>query len=300
MWADSITTEEVEQTLRAADQLSGVPWAGPLLGRTKPILDRLRLGLANRESYRSNPLKPPEMSLLFEVRFARALSDSKITAEYEHGAGVGNTTIDFRVNLDPPWLVELVSLHESEAFRKATGRASPLEGVVVEGFVLSTNAEDPRQSEEGEMLKAQERIGNKVFEQGRGPIKFPAPNGAIHMLMVDARGYLGTGHGDNTDWRQIAYGPRGVIREEQHFIKFWTNPKTRQREPIMGLFEPGCPLPASRIAQERLHIIGFISEGSYEAGEIKEQTFYCYNPALFGEEQDARTALSHWPLWRTA
>jgi len=58
---------------------------------------------------------------------------------------------------------------------------------------LRTNAEDRTQSEEGETIKAQERIGEKVFERKKGPIKFPEPAGSIHMLMVDARGYMGDG-----------------------------------------------------------------------------------------------------------
>lgn len=290
MWADTLTLGEVEGTLAAAVDLTAVTWAVPLLSRTKPILDRLRRGLEEREAYSANPLQPSEMSFLFEVRFARALAAANVTAEYEYAAGVGNTTVDFRVNLDPPWLVELVSLHESDAFKKAAWKSGAFEG-----FGLSSNAENPRQSEEGETLKAQDRIGNKVFEHGRGPVKFPAPNGAIHMLMVDARGYMGAGHGDKADWYQTAYGPHGL---EQHLIKFWTNPKTGQRQPIMGLFEVGCPLPASRIVQERLHVIGFICERDFAAGEIKEQTFYCCNPALFKNEQAARAAMSSWPLRR--
>ena len=38
MWADSLTTEEVDATLEAARQLRDVLWAAPLLDGTKPIL----------------------------------------------------------------------------------------------------------------------------------------------------------------------------------------------------------------------------------------------------------------------
>src|SRR5271156_5183092 len=98
MWADSLKTEEVQGTLSAADQLTGIEWAGPLLGHTKPIVDRLRAGVADREAYRRNPLQPSDMSFLFELRFARALADVGLSARYEHGAGVGNSTVDFRVD----------------------------------------------------------------------------------------------------------------------------------------------------------------------------------------------------------
>jgi hypothetical protein len=93
MWADSLTEAEVEGTLYAADQLVSVNWAVSLLDRTKPILDRLRIGKDNKELYRENPLKPSEMSFLFEIRFAYSLAMEGVTAEYEHRTGVGDTTV---------------------------------------------------------------------------------------------------------------------------------------------------------------------------------------------------------------
>ena len=161
MWADSLTTEEVDATLEAARQLRDVLWAAPLLDGTKPILDRLRAGVSDREAYRANPLRPSEMSFLFEIRFARALATAGVAAEYEHGAGVGKSSVDFRVNLDPPWLVELVSLHESDGFKAAAWRSG-----VWQGFALHTGSDDPRQSEEGETLKALERIGAEICSTG--------------------------------------------------------------------------------------------------------------------------------------
>lgn len=292
MWADSLTTEEVEATLEAARQLGAAPWAAPLLDGTKPILDRLRAGVNDRDAYRANPLRPSEMSFLFEIRFARSLAMAGLTAEYEHGAGVGKSSVDFRVNLDPPWLVELVSLHESDGFKAAAWCSG-----VWQGFALHTGSDDPRQSEEGETLKAQERIGAKVFDRKQGRIKFPEPVGAINMVMVDARGFLGDGGGDRDDWHQIAYGPHGL---EHHLVKHWTNPTTGVRAPIKGLFEPGCPLQAAPTAQARLHIIGFVCERSFAPAEIKEKSFYCCNPALFENEEAARAAMAGWPLRRSA
>ena len=170
MWADSLKTEEVQGTLAAADQLSGLSWAAPLLAQTKPLLDRLRVGLTDKEAYGANPLQPSEMSYFFEIRFARALASAGLGAEYEYAAGVGNSTVDFRAALNPPWLVELVSLHESEGFKGATWKSGAMQG-----FILRTDANDPRQSEEGEALKAQERIGSKAFDPKHGPSKFPEP-----------------------------------------------------------------------------------------------------------------------------
>jgi hypothetical protein len=75
---------------------------------------------------------------------------------------------------------------------------------------LRSDASDPRQSEEGETLNAQGCIGEKLFDRKRGRIKFPVPAGAIQMVMIDARGFLGDGGGDEVDWHQIAYGAHGL------------------------------------------------------------------------------------------
>src|SRR5262249_18947553 len=248
MWANTLTTDEVRETLRAADQLEVVPWASPLVNRTKSIVNRLRAGLIDRETYRANPLQASDMSFLFEIRYARELADAGLSARYEHGAGVGNTTVDFRVDIDPPWLIELVSLHESEAFKAASWKSG-----ASAGFILSTSASNPRRSEEGETIKAQQRIGAKVFDSRQGPIKFPEPKGSMHMILVDARGFLGNGRGDEADWKQIAFGPHGL---DPRLIKYWTNPTTGERAPIMGVFQPDCPLLEAPTLQARVHFVG--------------------------------------------
>jgi hypothetical protein len=244
--------------------------------------------LLDREAYRANPLQPSDISYLFEIRYARALAEAGLSARYEHSAGVGNTTVDFRVDIDPPWLIELVSLHESEAFKAASWKSGAFAG-----FILSTDADDPRRSEEGETLKAQERIGAKAFDGHQGPIKFPEPEGSMHMIMVDARGFLGDGRGDEADWWQIAFGPNGLDR---HMVKYWTNPKTGERAPIMGLFQPGCPLQAAPTLQARVHFIGFVCERTFLPGEIKQQVYYVCNPGFFADEEAARSAMTRWPL----
>lgn len=288
MWADTLTLSEVEGTLDAADQLSGIGWVAPLLARTGRILDRLRTALTDKNAYRANPLTSAEMSFLFEIRFACALAAAGLTAEYEHGSGVGNSTVDFRVELNQPWLVELVSLHESDAFKAASWADGARQG-----YVLRTDADDPRQSEEGETLKAQQRIGEKVFDPKRGPIKFPQRCGTIHMVMVDARGFGGSGLGDAADWYQIAQGPNGL---DADVVKHWTNPETGVRAPIRGLFEHSCPLRAARTLQARLHVIGFVCERTFTDGEIRKRAFYHCNPSLFEDEGAACDMMSQWPL----
>ena len=288
MRADTLMKSELEGTLRAACRLRGVDWAKPLLNhkRTKQILDRLRGWPA-----RPHKLTADKLPLLFEIRFAAALAAAGLSAEYEYNAGVGDSTIDFRVATDPPWLVELVSLRESEAFKKASWNDG-----VCQGYILDTHAEDPKQSLEGEAVRAQEKIGAKIFD-GKKPIKFPEPSGCIHMVMVDARGFGGDGHGDVGDWRQIVHGPAGLERPE---VLCWTNPKTGNRKPISGLFEPECPLGAAKTSRDRVHVIGFVCEKIFAEREISEQAFYLCNPHLLGDAKAAQATMSGWPLRRAA
>jgi hypothetical protein len=287
MWADTLTSNEVEATLKAADELANISWAFSLLDRTRPILNRLREGFADKDALLAHRPQPSEMSFLFEIRFARALADAGLVCSYEYNAGVGNSTVDFYVDLNPPWLIELVSLHESDAFKAAAWVSGENQG-----YLLSTISDDPRQSIEGETLKAQERIGEKVFD-GKRAIKFPEPNGFIHLVIVDARGFGGAGYGDCADWYQIAYGPQGLRHE---LVKHWTNPKNSATAPISGLFEDECPIRAARTLQDRLHFVGFICERNYAVTEIRESTLYCCNSRLFESKDAARMALSRWPL----
>ena len=159
--------------------------------------------------------------------------------------------------------------------------------------MLHTDACEPKQSTEGEALKAQERIGAKVFERRRGPIKFPEPDGSMHMVMVDARGFGGDGHGDTADWCQIANGPGG--RNPSCLLR-WTDPKTGVALPIRGLFEPECPLSAAPTLRARLHVIGFICERTFTEREIGDGTVYRCNPSLFDDVAAANAIMSRWPL----
>jgi len=287
MWADLVTLAELEQTLAAADALANVGWAKPLLERTAAVLARCGVVRTDPAAYRKAPITASEQSLLFEIRFARDLALRAAAASYEFAAGVANTTIDFRIPSVRPWLVELVSLHESDAFKAASWKSGAMLG-----YMLHTDAEDPRQSGEGELLKAQERIVAKVFD-GKRPIKFPESGETLNMLMVDARGFMGDSHGDVFDWNHLAYGASGVPVE---YVQFWTNPKTGQRTPIAGLFESHCPLRGGDVLRSRIHAIGFVCEKSYGPGEITTKTIYRCNPGLFANESSAQAAMSTWPL----
>ena len=80
MWTDTLKLEEVQGTLSAAKALAATAWASPVLTRAQSCLERLRLGLDDIEAYRTNPLTAAEHSLLFEIRFAAALTRAGATA----------------------------------------------------------------------------------------------------------------------------------------------------------------------------------------------------------------------------
>jgi hypothetical protein len=302
-WADSLTEKEVEGTLACVDVLKEVPWAAPLLAIARAIVGKLLVGVADREAYAKNPVSSAEKSFLFELRFAAALATAGVNATYEHGAGVGDSTVDFLVHLEPrPWLVELVSLHESVALKAATwshvDASSSSVKVETFGFALGLDKEKPKQTDEGETLKAQERIGAKVFDSnGKKAVKFPGPGAAVHMLVVDARGFLGSGIGDTADWHHIVYGADGLRPE---LVKVWKDATTGKEAPIRGLLEADCPLPAAALVRERLHVIAFVCEKDFAPGELGKRMVFCWNPFRFESEDAAREALAHWPIQRRA
>ena len=274
MWSDVLSTTEAEYTRFVLSELRAVHWAQRLFAK---------IGSANKLCSENKPL-------LFEARYAYELYRAGVEPEYEYAASVSDSTVDFRIRGSTDWLVELVSLRESNAVKQATRQVSDH----LYERVLSTDAEHSTQSEEGEMIKAQERIGEKVFRNG-APTKFPLPNSAYHAILVDMRGLYGAG-GDAHDYRHITYGVDGLPAEDREFlIRWWTSPDGK-REPIKGLFEKGNPMKAAQFVQQRIHFIGFVEEKEYREGEIVEASLYLSNPWLFPSDEQAAGAFGSYPL----
>jgi hypothetical protein len=286
----SISTEEVVATLRAADALADVAWAKPLLAHTAEAVGNLRIRLDDHTAGR--PVADDNRGLFFELRYAEALHLAGTSADYEVNCGVGDSTVDFRVLAKPSWLVELVGLRASDAVKAATDDDGTLTSLMLSSPQSDAPPSEQIQSEEAEVIKAQERIGEKAF-RGKAPVKFPVPAGDIHMIMVDARGFIGVG-GDKADWRHIANGPDGLPGP---MVRSWKDPRTGSVEPIAGLFEARCPGRASPTVRERIHVIGFVCETTFEPGEIARATFYAFNPSL--ADDAVRAAWDAWPLRQT-
>jgi hypothetical protein len=214
------------------------------------------------------------MPLLFEVRVASALHRLGIRVSYEHRTGSGQRSADFRVQGKPEWLIEAVRLGESDAMKAATKRSG-------NGFSLnlSSAAGDEKQSEEGEVIKAMERIAEKAC-------KFPKPRGArFHVVLVDVRGYLDGG--DHDDYKEMAYGTGAPRPENRHW---WRG------EPVLGLFDLRNARHSARLVQQRVHLLGFIAERMFCEGEIQNIGFYLPNPGLLAGREAAAQAFQTYPL----
>lgn len=262
MWTNTISAPEAAKNKRAVEGLRRVTWAQPLLRRLE----------------HSGGMLSNNAPLLFEVRFAYELHQAGCVAEYEYAAGVGQSSVDFKIPGGKDWLLELVSIRESQAVQRATTTEGPLQRLT-----LTSDSPDSRQSEEGEMLLAQQKIGEKVLSGGQ-VIKFPVPSaGTINAILTDMRGYLGMPVADRMDYRQIAYGASGV---PEYAVHFWRG------SPIKGLFEEDNPLPAARVIRERIHFLGFVAEHTYDDKEIISLSYYLPNPHLISDQQQARDALA--------
>ena len=238
------------------NEVNSIDWIKPIINN---IIDRGDYVMEN---------KP----LFFELRFAYELYKNGFSAFYEYQTGVNNSSVDFKIQTSINWLIELVSIRASDASKRAVRKV----GEIYEQ-TISTNNKDKAQSEEGEIITAEQKIGEKIFKNDK-PIKFPIPkDNTYHMILSDCRGFLDDG-GSYTDYDEIAYGSL----KENAYRHYFNN------APIKGLFEESNPLRAVQYIQERIHFLGFITEKEYQIGEILNNVSYRYNPYLFISEDYTR------------
>lgn len=274
-WSEILTESEGRHMQAVLKRLHGLPWAVPLVDK---------ISKAGGITFENKPL-------LFEARFANALALAGLaSAQYEYGAGVGDSTVDFRLGTQPEWLVELVSIGRSAAVEAATFHSGPFFGTLLSSPSSLQDAEERQKSEEGEALLAIQKIGEKVHN-GKSPVKFPPPQpGQYHAVVVDMRGHLGGG--DIMDWRQIAFGAEAVAPD---FRKHWLD-KDDRAIPLRGVWHPENKMRFAATARERLHAIMFAAEERYADGAFCEGAWIACNPHLFADEEAARAALASFPL----
>jgi hypothetical protein len=217
--------------------------------------------------------------LLFEARYAIALWEAGVKAEYEYPT-VGGSSVDFMLPATHgplSWLVELVSIRESDHVRAATVTASIAPGIVGEEIDLRGDDENVRATPAAELIRVIEKVGEKVYDvKTRTSTKFPEPNeSSIHVILVDMRGFEGIGDPDEAHLRQIAYGSDDP-RVPDDYKEY--DPQTQK--PIIGLFHPANKRPAGVLARSRIHYLGFVSEKTYASGEINDRCQFFKNDHL--------------------
>lgn len=265
---DSLTAEEGAYAKQISHVLSNETWAHQLLA---DIADNGGITCTNKAK-------------LFELRFGYELQQTGITPSYEV-EGEAESSIDFGFECGgQKWLVELMRLEDTGAVRRATQTSTDENGVQWSERTLSTDAEDQTQSEEGETLKAVQRICQKCERDGR-PHKFPIPNNAYHVMLVDFRTFLHGG--DDYDRLHVGLGGKSVPVPYQ---RAWDG------RLISGVFDLETNVRGAVEIRERVHFIGFVDEQSYQAGEFALVTRFIANPNLFAAVEEIHEAIDKWPL----
>ena len=266
---DFLTGREANFTQSVMDELADTLWA-------KPLVDDINA---------AGGLTGDNKAKLFELRFGHSLHTAGILPRYET-AGQGQSTLDYGFTSGGrDFLVEMMRLEETNAVQAATTTKQYEDGAVMVARHLGTDAKDARQSEEGETLKAVERICQK-FEKNGKPHKFPIPGTATHVLLVDFRTFLNGGD----EYDRVHVGLGGELMTSEVHRRYWKG------NLITGVFSPKTKLRGAAEARERLHFIGFVNENSYETGAFGPAIQFIANPHLFKTSEEARAALAGWPL----
>jgi hypothetical protein len=265
---DFLTGAEADYVQPIMAELAGTTWAKPLLAEIEA----------------AGGLKTENKAKLFELRFGHALQGAGIAPQYEV-PGEGLSTIDFGfASGGTDFLVEMTRLEETAAVKAATTTKSFDDGATMMARRLATNGDDARQTPEGETLMAVQRICQKLEKEGK-PHKFPSPAGKTHVLLVDFRTFKNGG--DKWDRAHIGLGGDSVPDVFKNYF---------QGRLVSGVFDAKTTLKGSAEARERLHFVGFVNEKSYEDGSFGSAIQFVANPFLFKTAEDARAALTGWPL----
>ncbi len=266
---DFLSDREAEFVDGILRELADVEWARPLLTDIK----------------RHGGLTRANKTRFFELRFGYALHQAGIKPRYEV-PGEGQSSLDFGFSYGgQDWLVELMRLEETQAVRDATQTHVDDDGIPWASLQLSTNAENPTHSTEGETLKAVERICQKCERDGR-PHKFPAPGSAYHAILVDFRTFINGG--DIHD--RIHVGLGGEYVGEEFCRLRW------EGELISGVFNERTAVRGAREARERVHFLSFVHETEFADGGFAAGTQFIANPYLFAEAAAVQRAIAAWPL----
>jgi hypothetical protein len=265
---DFLTGAEADYVQPIMAELADTAWAKPLLA----------------EIDAAGGLKTENKAKLFELRFGHAVHSVGVAPQYEV-PGEGLSTIDFGfASGGTDFLVEMTRLEETAAVKAATTTKSFDDGATMMARHLHSDADDPRQTPEGETLMAVQRICQKLEKDGK-PHKFPALSGKTHVLLVDFRTFKNGG--DVWDRLHVGLGGDSVPNVFKNYY---------EKRLVSGVFDAKTTLKGAAEARERLHFIGFVNEKSYEDGSFGPAIQFVANPDLFKSPGEAHAALAGWPL----
>ncbi len=266
---DQLSDREAQFVDRIMGDLANTSWAQPLLTAIQRGGGLIR---ANKAKF-------------FELRLGYALHKAGIKPRYEV-PGEGNSTLDFGFTAGGrEWLVELMRLEETKALREATQMEVEEDGVLRASLNLDTDADKPGQSIEGEVLKTVQRICQKCNRNGQ-PHKFPLPSRAHHVILVDIRTFV-EGGGDQ-DLICVGLGGEYALKD---------GPRLKwEGQLISGVFSKRTLVQGAVQARARVHFLGFVRETKFEDGGFAAGTKFIANPHLLPCVNDARAAISDWPL----
>lgn len=278
LWADPLGIEEVNFSKQAADALSKVEWAKPLLTEAK--ISRALSCVPN--DGRTMDALLEIKSALFEVRFAYAIHVANFAGQYEHKTGVGRSSVDFLIcgkAGQRNWLIELTSLHESEAAKKSSWQKESFFGYV------SYPKPGKNSTEIRDIIKVQQAILHKVASKEQEAIKFPMPTAEnYHVIVVDVRAW-NIGTADKWDFHNIVYGSQSLAQKKNGiFCQHWIGDDGKS-ELLRGVLDPSHPDQKAKHLRERVHAVAFISEKHYTKSEMNAQISIWPNPHLVAKEQ---------------
>jgi hypothetical protein len=266
---DFLSEREAVFTQSVMDRLADEAWASSLLQQIRE----------------NGGLTKSNKSLLFELRFAFALFQAGISSIYEI-EGERQSTLDFGFShAGTTWKVELMRLEETEAVRSATQTTTDGDGFEVTRRLLSSSADDARQSEHGETLKAVQRICQKCERNGRAH-KFPLPDNCYHLLLIDFRTFLNGGD----QWDRVHVGLGGESVTPEYCRRYWGGTL------ISGVFDERTISKGAEFAQSRVHLLGFVNETEFADGAFGAAIQFISNPNLLGSQLQREDFVERWPL----
>jgi hypothetical protein len=270
---DTFTDKEAALMETIMAELKNVEWAQPLL----------------REIEANGGLCGANMARFFELRQGYALRRAGIKPSYEI-AGEGDSTIDFGFTANgQAWNVEMMRFMASDAAKAATTTEVDEHGTTWTKRILSGDNKDKKQSPEGEMLKAIERVCQKCEKDGK-PYKFPLPGTAFNALIVDTRTFGNRG-ADRKDCLHIGLGATWL---KPHLRLSWGEKENRKL--ITGVYWPHTAMKGAKEARERLHFIGFVNARNFTQDEHGASIEFIANPHLLKNVRAMRAAADTWPL----